>query len=113
MTNAPIAYCNENMVDGRNSQEETMRGIKKRTFYLVYQAPEQSNRNHDYSKICKFDITDAEVEKARFILYFAVYLSQRYLKRFVTILTGCSEQKKKINRSHFKRRERKDFKLRK
>ncbi|KAI9256089.1 hypothetical protein EDC94DRAFT_650481 [Helicostylum pulchrum] len=63
VTNAHIAYCNENMVDGRKSQEETMRGIKKRTFYLVYQAPEQSNRNHDYFKICKFDITDAEVEK--------------------------------------------------
>ncbi|GAA5798465.1 hypothetical protein HPULCUR_003869 [Helicostylum pulchrum] len=91
---APLATCNENMVDGSKPQEEIMYGITKRAFYLDYQAPKQSKQNHVYSEICKLDTTDAEVDEARFIAYFAVYLSQqRYPKPFVTILTVCLSQK--------------------
>ncbi|KAI8073586.1 hypothetical protein BDF21DRAFT_465021 [Thamnidium elegans] len=91
---APLASCNENMVDGSKPQEEIMYGITQRALYLDYQAPEQSKQNQVYSTICKLDITDAEVDEARFVAYFAVYLSQqRHPKTFITILTVCLAQK--------------------
>ncbi|GAA5805909.1 hypothetical protein HPULCUR_011435 [Helicostylum pulchrum] len=91
---APLAFCNKNMVDGSKPQKEIMYGITKRAFYLDYQASEQSERNHVYSKRCKFDITDAKVNEAIFLVYFAIYLSQkRHPKICITILTVCLAQK--------------------
>ncbi|KAI9274073.1 hypothetical protein EDC94DRAFT_593728 [Helicostylum pulchrum] len=69
VANDETTTCNENMVDGSKPQEEIMYGITK--------PPKQSKQNHVYSEICKLDTTNAEVDEARFNVYFAVYLSQQ------------------------------------
>lgn len=91
---APVASCNENRVDGSKPQEEIMYGITQRAFYLEYQVSGSSKQNDKYSKLCKMQLTMAEVDEARFIAFFAVYLSQqKHPKPYITILTVCLVQK--------------------
>lgn len=91
---APLASCNENMVDGKYPNLEPLYGIIKRAFYIKYQANSDTSSNIYYSKVLKQTITNAEVDEARFVAFFAVYLSQQpYTTTNITILTVCLLQK--------------------
>ncbi|KAI7895019.1 uncharacterized protein EV154DRAFT_496731 [Mucor mucedo] len=91
---APLASCNENMVDGSKPQAEKLYGITQRAFYLKYQQSADSRRSAAYSLSLATDLTEAEVDEARFVAFFAVYLSQQpYPKANITILTTNFLQK--------------------
>ncbi|KAI9473944.1 MAG: hypothetical protein EXX96DRAFT_323844 [Benjaminiella poitrasii] len=92
---APLVSCTENMVDGRYTKFEPLYGINQRAFYMHYD-PSTSNTdvNAHYSKLMTTTVTNAEVDEARFIAFFALYLSQQpYSSTNITILTVCSLQK--------------------
>lgn len=91
---APLASCNENMVDGRHPSLEPLYGITQRAFYMKYQASPETHTNLHYSKQMKLTVTNAEVDEARFVAFFAVYLSQQpYTTTNITVLTVCLLQK--------------------
>jgi hypothetical protein len=91
---APLASCNENMVDGKYPNLEPLYGITKRAFYMKYQANSETSTDIHYSKVLRETITKAEIDEARFVAFFAVYLSQQpYATTNITILTVCLLQK--------------------
>lgn len=89
---APLASCNENMVDGSRPQAEKLHGVTQRAFYLNYQPSTDSRKSTLYSTLLSSDLTMAEVDEARLIAFFAVYLSQQPYPK-VTILTTNLLQK--------------------
>lgn len=91
---APLASCNENMVDGSKPKAEKLYGITQRAFYLNYQASADSKKSVHQSNLLAADLTVSEVDEARFVAFFAVYLSQQpYPKSNITILTTNLLQK--------------------
>lgn len=94
LVTAPMASCNENMVDGSSIQNEKLYGITQRAFYVSYQAEKNSRRSEKYSRYFRYTLTEAEVDEARYVAFFAVYLSQQaYAVPQITILTTCIRQK--------------------
>ncbi|KAI7907579.1 uncharacterized protein BX663DRAFT_547290 [Cokeromyces recurvatus] len=92
---AHLASCNENMVDGRYSKLEPLYGISQRSFYLNYEPPTADHTiDTHYSKLLTTAVTNTEVDEARYVAFFAVYLSQQpYNNASITILTTCLLQK--------------------
>ncbi|CAO3634596.1 unnamed protein product [Mucor hiemalis] len=94
LVTAPMASCNENMVDGSSAQNEKLYGITQRAFYVDYQAEKNTRDSDKYSRYFRTDLSEAEVDEARFVAFFAVYLSQQaYPVPQITILATCLRQK--------------------
>jgi hypothetical protein len=91
---APMASCSENMVDRRYMNNEVLYGITQRAFYLHYAQPNDKDVDETYSKLLKTPLTKAEVDEARFVAFFAVYMSQQpYHHTSITVLTLTLLQK--------------------
>lgn len=91
---APMASCSENMVDRRYMNNEVLYGITQRAFYLHYTQPNDEDGDETYSKLLKTPLTKAEVDEARFVAFFAVYMSQQpYHHTSITVLTLTLLQK--------------------
>ncbi|RCH94553.1 NFX1-type zinc finger-containing protein 1, partial [Rhizopus stolonifer] len=86
---APLASCDENMVDGKYPAREALYGISERALYIHYQPSAKDDViNPYYKRLLMSDVTNAQVNEARYVASLATYLSQQpYQKASIAILT--------------------------
>ncbi|KAI8364292.1 hypothetical protein EDC96DRAFT_608642 [Choanephora cucurbitarum] len=99
---APLASRDENLVDGKYPAKEALYGITQRALYVHYK-PHQYNQRDDhfahayYSRMLMTEVTNAQVDEARFVASFGTYLSQQpYPSPDIAILTISNLQKSLI-----------------
>lgn len=95
-----MTSCSENMVPQKACK---LYAVTQRAFYINYEQQQQAttdggSSNPYYSDLLKVDLLETEVDDARFVALFGVYLSQQpYPKPAITVLTASRLNKELIS----------------